>query len=68
MSSKIYAKNGSFAVAVGRAYLLMKKTDIDKIKSMKFSFTRFTNIAMLLLLIKQQDVYNDYRINIFLYN
>jgi len=44
MSSKIYAKNGSFGVAVGRAYLLMKKTDIDKIKSMKFSFTRFTNM------------------------
>ena len=68
MSSRTYAKNGSFGAVVGRAYLLMKKTDIDKIKSMKFSFTRFTNIAMLLLLIKQQDVYNDYRINIFLYN
>ena len=42
MSSGTYIKSDPFGATVKRAYLLIKRTDIDKAKAMKFNFTRFT--------------------------
>ena len=42
MSSGTYIKSDPLGATVRGAYLLIKKTDIDKAKAMKFNFTWFT--------------------------